>query len=324
MVGTSAAIGTVFREIEQVASTDAPVMILGETGTGKELVARALHHRSTRRDRPFVAINCAALPPALVESELFGHEKGAFTGAVARTIGRFEIADGGTIFLDEIGGLAQELQAKLLRVLQSGTFERVGSARSISVDVLVLAATHRDLEREVLDGRFRADLYYRLSVFPIRIPPLRERPDDIPLLVWHTIARRQMHLGKSIERVPDSMLRAFANYDWPGNVRELQNVIERAMIVTTGSTLAWNNGFLAGPKAKRASAGDTLASGDTLDRRGARPYRRGARGVRLQDRPQRQRRGAPGNEALHSAGAHEEARGHSPAALRRMVPAGPP
>ncbi len=260
IVGSSAGIASVLRQIEQVASTEAPVLILGETGTGKELVARALHDRSSRAPRPFVAINCAALPPALIESELFGHEKGAFTGAVSRMIGRFEIASGGTLFLDEIGDLPLELQAKLLRVLQTGSFERVGSARSISADVRVVAATHRDLTRAVQEGRFREDLYYRVGVFPIRVPPLRERLDDIPLLVWHTIARRQRDLRKSIERVPDVMMRAFSNYDWPGNVRELQNVIERAMIVTTGPTLAWNASFLAGLRVARSCSGETLAA----------------------------------------------------------------
>jgi transcriptional regulator with GAF, ATPase, and Fis domain len=231
---------------------------MGETGTGKELIARALHDRSTRRDRTFVAINCAALPPALVESELFGHEKGAFTGAVARVLGRFEIASGGTLLLDEVGDLPLELQAKLLRVLQTGAFERLGSPKSIKADVRVIGATHRDLTREVQEGRFRDDLYYRLSVFPIRVPPLRERLDDIPLLVWHTIARLQGKCRKTIEEVPHAMMRAFEQYDWPGNVRELENVVERAMILTAGTTLVWNESLLAGPRAQRPCGGDTL------------------------------------------------------------------
>ena len=312
IVGSSAGIASVLRQIEQVASTDAPVLILGETGTGKELVARALHNRSRRGSRPFVAINCAALPPALIESELFGHEKGAFTGAVSRMIGRFEIAAGGTLFLDEIGDLPCELQAKLLRVLQTGSFERVGSARSIAADVRVLAATHRDLSRAVQEGRFREDLYYRVGVFPIRVPPLREHLDDLPLLVWHTIARRQRDLGKTIERVPDAMLRAFSNYDWPGNVRELENVIERAMIVTTGPTLAWNASFLAGLRVARSCSGET-PGGDR-----ARPHRGRARRVRLQDRGTRQRGGAPGAQALDVTGAHEEARASSVRGAERM------
>jgi transcriptional regulator with GAF, ATPase, and Fis domain len=198
----------VLRQIEQVASTDASVLIMGETGTGKELIARALHDRSARRNRTFVAINCAALPPALVESELFGHEKGAFTGAVARVLGRFEIASGGTLLLDEVGDLPFELQAKLLRVLQTGAFERLGSPKSIGADVRVIAATHRDLTREVQEGRFRDDLYYRLSVLPIRVPPLRERLDDIPLLVWHTIARLQGKRRKAIEEVTRCYVRS--------------------------------------------------------------------------------------------------------------------
>jgi transcriptional regulator with GAF, ATPase, and Fis domain len=220
-----------------VAAADSPVLILGETGTGKDLVARAIHERSRRKGRPLVAINCAALPDALIESELFGYEKGAFTGAVARTLGRFEMAHGGVILLDEIGELPLGVQAKLLRVLEGGTFERLGSSRTIKVDVRVVAATNRDLAREVREGRFRADLYYRLNVFPITLPPLRERAEDVPVLVWHFINERQGALGRSIKRVPDRVMRALESYAWPGNVRELENVIERALIVSTGVSL---------------------------------------------------------------------------------------
>ena len=262
IVGTSAALGRVLAQVEQVAPTDAPVLLLGETGTGKDLVARALHERSRRRERPLVTVNCAALPSSLVESELFGYEKGAFTGAVQRTIGRFEVAHGGTLFLDEIGELPLEVQAKLLRVLQAGEFERLGSSKTIKVDVRLIAATNRDLEREVREGRFRADLYYRLSVFPIALPPLRERREDIPLLVWHFITRRQAALGRSVKRVPERLMRAFTAHAWPGNVRELENVVERALIMTSGATLAADPAFLeaaplaaaVGPEASLAEA----------------------------------------------------------------------
>ena len=262
VVGTSPALSRVLAQVEQVAPTDAPVLLLGETGTGKDLVARALHDRSRRRERPLVTVNCAALPPTLVESELFGYERGAFTGALQRTLGRFEAAHGGTLFLDEIGELPGEVQAKLLRVLQTGEFERLGSAKTIKVDVRLVAATNRDLEREVREGRFRADLFYRLSVFPISLPPLRERKEDVPLLVWHAIGRRQAALGRSVKRVPDRLMRAFTAYDWPGNVRELENVVERSLIMTSGATLATDPAFFAaapvvaavGPKASLAEA----------------------------------------------------------------------
>jgi formate hydrogenlyase transcriptional activator len=244
IVGTSGALGRVLAQVEQVAVTDAAVLLLGETGTGKELVARAVHDHSRRRERPLVTVNCAALPGALMESELFGYEKGAFTGAVQRTAGRFEAADGGSIFLDEIGELPLEVQAKLLRVLQAGEFERLGSAKTIKVDVRLIAATNRDLEREVREGRFRADLFYRLSVFPITLPPLREHPEDIPLLVWHFITVKQAKLGRVVKRVPERLMRAFTAYSWPGNVRELENVVERALIMTTGATLAADPVFL--------------------------------------------------------------------------------
>jgi transcriptional regulator with GAF, ATPase, and Fis domain len=236
-VGGSAALSKVLHQIEQVAAADSPVLVLGETGTGKDLVARAIHDRSRRKNRPLIAVNCAALPDALIESELFGYEKGAFTGAVARTLGRFEMADGGSILLDEIGELPLGVQAKLLRVLEGGTFERLGSSKTIGVDVRVLAASNRDLARDVREGRFRPDLYYRINVFPMTVPPLRERSEDIPLLVWHFINARQSALGRSIKRVPERLMRALETHAWPGNVRELENLVERALIVSGGPNL---------------------------------------------------------------------------------------
>ncbi len=237
IIGQSSAISRALKGVETVAPTDATVLLLGETGTGKELIARALHDLSPRKDRALVRVNCAALPAGLIESELFGHEKGAFTGALARKIGRFELANGGTIFLDEIGDLPPDLQAKLLRVLQEGEFERVGSTSTLKVDVRVIAATHLDLERASQEGTFRPDLYYRLSVFPIAIPPLRERKDDIPLLVKHFVMKHGAKLGKRVETVPEKTMNALLDYSWPGNVRELENVIERAVIVSMGSQL---------------------------------------------------------------------------------------
>jgi transcriptional regulator with GAF, ATPase, and Fis domain len=245
IVGRSPALSALLHQIEQVADTDAPVLVLGETGTGKDLLARAVHDRSRRRNRPLVTVSCAALPAALIESELFGYERGAFTGAISRTPGRFEVANRGTILLDEVGELPLEVQAKLLRVLQTGEFERLGSAKTQRADVRLIAATNRDLEREVREGRFRADLFYRLSVFPLSLPPLRNRPDDVPLLVWHFIGRKQTRLGRHIERVPDRLMRAFREYAWPGNIRELENVVERALILSTGTTLATDPLFSA-------------------------------------------------------------------------------
>ncbi len=237
-VGVSEALRPVFAQVNQVAATDCPVLLLGETGTGKELIARQIHEGSRRRERRLVTVNCAALPAGLIESELFGYEKGAFTGALKSTLGRFELADGGTILLDEIGELPAELQPKLLRVLQCGEFQRLGSPRSVRVDTRIIASTNRDLGREVSEGRFRADLFYRLSVFPITLPPLRERAGDIPLLVWHFITRKQAALGRSVRQVPEEFMRALQSYSWPGNVRELENVVERALIMTKGEVLA--------------------------------------------------------------------------------------
>jgi transcriptional regulator with GAF, ATPase, and Fis domain len=248
IVGQSPLILDVLTRVTQVAPTSSSVLLLGETGTGKELLAHAIHDKSPRRSAPLVTVNCAALPPHLIESELFGHEKGAFTGAIAAKAGRFELADGGTLFLDEIGELSADLQVKLLRFLQNGEFERVGSSRTRKVDVRIVAATNRDLARAMADGGFRADLYFRLSVFPIQVPPLRDRREDIPLLVWASINRRQAGLGRRIEQVPKRAMEALKAYAWPGNVRELENVIERALILTTGSTLRLDETLGAAPR----------------------------------------------------------------------------
>jgi formate hydrogenlyase transcriptional activator len=237
IVGQSAAIRKVLLQLEQVATTDATVLILGETGTGKELLARAIHNLSGRKARTMIKLNCAALPSTLIEAELFGREKGAYTGAMTTQIGRFEAADGSTIFLDEIGELPLDLQTKLLRFLQEGQFERLGSPRPIDVDVRIIAATNRDLGRAVKEGRFREDLFYRLNVFPISVPPLRDRREDIPLLVWAIVREFGPVFGKTIERIPKKNMEALERYMWPGNVRELRNVIERAMILSNSSTL---------------------------------------------------------------------------------------
>jgi sigma-54 specific flagellar transcriptional regulator A len=230
LVGNSASIIQVRKLIEQVAMSDANVLILGESGTGKEVVARNLHYYSSRRDKPFVPINCGAIPADLLESELFGHEKGAFTGAISARQGRFELAEGGTLFLDEIGDMSLHMQVKLLRVLQERTFERVGSNKSIPTDVRIVAATHRDLDQAIKEGRFREDLYYRLNVFPIEMPPLRDRLEDIPLLVNELIARLENE-GRGTVRISQAALMALCQYDWPGNVRELANLVERLVIM---------------------------------------------------------------------------------------------
>jgi transcriptional regulator with GAF, ATPase, and Fis domain len=243
IVGQSPALRAALEKVRHVADTTAPVLLLGETGTGKELLARALHAHSRRRARSFIAVNCAALPAALIESELFGHERGAFTGATQPKPGRFELADQGTLLLDEIGELEPALQAKLLRVLEDGEVQRLGSTVTRKVDVRLIAATNRDLRRDTRDGRFRSDLYYRLSVFPIELPPLRDRREDIPLLVWHFIQSRQRGLGRTIRKIPKAAMAALQAYEWPGNVRELQNVVERAMILSDGPILRVEEAF---------------------------------------------------------------------------------
>jgi len=237
IVGSSKAMVATLQKVEQVAKTDATVLLLGETGTGKELLAHALHARSNRKNRPLVRIDCTTLPASLIESELFGHEKGAFTGAHETKVGRFELADGGTVFLDEIGELSVDLQAKLLRVLQEGEFQRLGSQRQQKVDIRIIAATNRDLDNEVREGRFRSDLYYRLSVFPLVSPPLRERREDIPLLASYFLSRFRITVGKSIDTIAKSSMDALVAYDWQGNVRELRNIIERSTILCSGDTL---------------------------------------------------------------------------------------
>jgi len=237
IVGQSAAMKKVLSQAEQVAQTDSTVLLLGETGTGKELLARAIHSMSSRKDRPLVTVNCASLPPTLIESELFGREKGAYTGALTKMMGRFEIADGSTLFLDEIGETPLDLQSKLLRVLEEGNFERLGSTKTLHVNVRIIAATNRDIEQEVKDGEFRRDLFYRLNVFPIVIPPLRERREDIPLLVRSVVKEFQKRMGKEIESIPKRTMQALQSYSWPGNVRELRNLIEHAMILCNGKSL---------------------------------------------------------------------------------------
>jgi formate hydrogenlyase transcriptional activator len=236
--GHSDAISKVLRHTELVAPTDVTVLIMGETGTGKELLARAVHERSKRRERPLVKVNCAGLPASLIESELFGHEKGAFTGAAAKRIGRFELSNEATIFLDEVGELSLELQAKLLRVLQEGEFERLGSSRTIKVNTRVIAATNRDLGLAVKGGVFRDDLYYRLNVYPIKLPPLRDRKEDIPELVQTFLGEASRRLGRSFNDVSQRVIEGFMKYDWPGNVRELQNVVERMAVTAKGSQLS--------------------------------------------------------------------------------------
>ncbi len=230
IVGSSPALEFVLAEVERVAPTDSTVLVLGETGTGKELIARAIHNLSKRCGRPFVKLNCAAIPFDLLESELFGHEKGAFTGAVAQKIGRFEMADAGTLFLDEIGDLPLALQPKLLRVLQEQEFERLGSGRTHQINVRLVAATHRDLAQMVACNEFRSDLYYRLNVFPVQVPPLRDRLEDVRQLVLHFVEVFSRRMGKRIEQIPETTMNAFTAYHWPGNVRELQNLVERAVI----------------------------------------------------------------------------------------------
>ena len=303
IIGDSPALRAALSRVQEVAPTDASVVIVGETGTGKELFARAIHNRSARRARPFVRVNCAALPPTLIESELFGHERGAFTGAVATREGRFEIAHRGTLFLDEIGDLPAEVQAKLLRVLQEGEFERVGSSHSRKVDVRVIAATHQDLELAVKEGRFRADLYYRLNVYPIALPPLRERLEDIPRLVWYFINRRQRALNRKFTSVPDAVFAALSRHCWPGNVREL---VQRCR--ARDDSLPGRD---AVARRRPAGSGDVPGSRGELQharRRRTPPPRSGAAEVPLaHQRPRKRRRNAR-TASQHASVPDEEAR----------------
>ena len=255
IVGQSAALRQALHLVNQVAPTNATVLLTGETGTGKELLARAIHARSRRRRRPLVSVNCAALPGTLIESELFGYERGAFTGAFQRRIGRFELAHGGTIFLDEIGNLPLDFQGRLLRVLQEGTFERLGSSQTIHVDARVIAATNRDLSSAVREERWHADLYFRLNVFPIEVPPLRDRQDDIPLLVWFFVTRKNTALGRRVTTIPERTMAAFQRHRWPGNVRELESVIERALILSPGESLVVDERALSGAEGAAEPAG---------------------------------------------------------------------
>jgi len=264
-IGKSHAFRAVLHLTEQVGPTDSTVLLRGETGTGKGLIARMIHQQSKRKDRPLITVNCAALPATLIESEFFGHEKGAFTGAESQKIGRFELADGGTIFLDEIGDLPIELQAKLLRILQDNEFERLGSSDTRTVDTRVIAATNRDLDLLIEQGEFRDDLYYRLGVFPIQIPPLRERRSDIPLLVWFFTTKLQTRLGKTIETIPSQVMDALVACDWPGNVRELRNVVERAMILSSGTKLELDDNLLKHYRAAGVSKRIHQEKGDNLE-----------------------------------------------------------
>jgi formate hydrogenlyase transcriptional activator len=260
IIGNSASLRRVLKEVGTVAPTDSTVLIYGETGTGKELIARAIHDLSSRSSKPFVKLNCAAIPTGLLESELFGHEKGAFTGAIAQRIGRFEVAKGGTIFLDEIGEIPLELQTKLLRVLQEREFERLGSSRTLRTDARLIAATNRDLEVMVSEQKFRSDLYFRLNVFPVHVPALREREGDIPLLVRHFTQQFSRRMKKVMETIPSATMDALCRYHWPGNIRELQNVIERAVIVSVGPALSVDVGDLKFPKVNHPEEGATAAN----------------------------------------------------------------
>jgi formate hydrogenlyase transcriptional activator len=263
LIGSSFGLRRVLNLVQMVAPTDSAVLIQGETGTGKELIARSVHEESRRRSGPFVKLNCAAMPAGLLESELFGHERGAFTGALAQTTGRFQLADRGTLFLDEIGDLPLELQPKLLRVLQEQEFERLGGTRTIRVNVRVVAATNHDLEQMVMERRFRADLFYRLNVFPIVLPPLRERPEDIPLLVRHFVNKFGRRMNKEFSSIPDEVLEPLQQHDWPGNIRELQNFVERAMILCPGPDLRFRTDQLRrSVETERTAIARTLADAE--------------------------------------------------------------
>ena len=261
VIGTSSVLQMVLARAAKVAPTDSTVLIMGETGTGKELIARAIHKRSKRSERPFISVNCAAVPSSLIMSELFGHEKGAFTGAVQRRLGRFELAEGGTIFLDEVGDLPMETQIALLRVLQEREFERVGGTEVLRADVRVISATNRDLQAAIADGAFRSDLYYRLNVFPIKLPPLRERKEDVPLLVNYFVDRYAKRAGKKIKHIQKKALEALQEYSWPGNVRELQNVIERSLIIGETNEFSIDKSWVANePQSSAVVATDQKAN----------------------------------------------------------------
>jgi formate hydrogenlyase transcriptional activator len=266
IVGQSSALREVLQQVEMVAGTDSTVLLLGETGTGKELIARAIHERSRRKSRMLVRVNCAAIPGGLLESELFGHERGAFTGAITQKIGRFELADQGSLFLDEIGDIPLELQPKLLRVLQEREFERLGSTATKKVNVRVVAATHRNLEEMIEERQFRSDLYYRLNVFPIYIPPLRERPEDIPLLVHHFVHEFARRMNKSVAGVSAETMDPLTRYPWPGNIRELQNVIERSVVVHQKGNLSVKKAFLSGQPLHGSPARQSFRRCATEDR----------------------------------------------------------
>ena len=263
IIGTSEAIKKVLKSVEKVAGTDATVLVTGETGTGKELIARAIHNLSTRKQGVLVKVNCAAIPAGLIESELFGHEKGAFTGALARKIGRFELADKATIFLDEVGEIPLDLQTKLLRVLQEGEFERLGSTKTIKVNVRVIAATNRNLDEEVREGRFRSDLFYRLKVFPIQLPALRDRKQDIQLLVSYFVKKFSTTMGKKVESVSAKSMEMLKNYPWPGNIRELEHVVERAVILSQGPELELGDWM---PKGSESAANASLSTLEDVER----------------------------------------------------------
>ncbi|HKM81224.1 MAG TPA: sigma 54-interacting transcriptional regulator [Candidatus Acidoferrum sp.] len=267
IVGQSAALQEVLQLADMVAATDSTVLLLGETGTGKDLIAHAIHNRSQRENRPFVKLNCAAIPSGLLESELFGHERGAFTGAITQKVGRLELADQGTLFLDEIGDIPLELQPKLLRVLQDKEFERLGSTRTKKVDVRLVAATNRALEEMIVEKQFRLDLYYRLNVFPISIPPLRERPEDIPLLVRHFVQQFAKRMNKTIGKIPSETMEALTRYPWPGNIRELQNVIERSVVVYDQGNLAVKKSWLSRDCFQPELAGPPLFKRSALEDR---------------------------------------------------------
>jgi len=262
IIGTSGTLDRVLGQVETVAATDSTVLILGETGTGKDLIARAIHNLSSRRQRSLVRADCASIPAGLLESELFGHEKGAFTGAITRNIGRVELADGGTLFLDEVGDIPLELQSKLLRVLQEQELERLGSTRTVRVDFRLVAATNRNLAHMVEQGQFRRDLYYRLNVFPIEIPALRDRPEDVPLLVWHFAKRYARRMNKHIEKIRTEDMEALTHYHWPGNVRELQNLVERSVILSSGPVLHFALSHLSHTARNAAPRVRTLAEAE--------------------------------------------------------------